>query len=156
MQTEIEKEHISTIKQEQQPIIEPAEIVKEQTTIISEERQQSTTPIASEPLVKPEFTVPLYDATIQEGERFTFECRVVGHPRPDINWHKDGIPILNNPDYLTNSEPDGLCSLTIEETFAEDSAKFSCTATNEAGSAGTEAVLKVKGGYYKVCFDYYF
>ncbi|XP_031789486.1 uncharacterized protein LOC100679567 isoform X4 [Nasonia vitripennis] len=143
--TEIEEEHISTIKQEQTPIIEPAEIVKEQT-IISEERQQpmTTTPILLEPAVKPEFTVPLYDATIQEGERFTFECRVVGHPRPEISWHKDGIPILNNPDYLTKCEPDGLCTLTIEETFAEDSAKFSCKAANEVGAAETEAVLKVR------------
>lgn len=146
MQTEIEEEHISTIKQEQTPIIEPAEIVKEET-IIPELRQQpvSTTPIPLEPPIKPEFTFPLYDATIQEGERFTFECRVVGHPRPDISWHKDGIPILNNPDYLTKREPDGLCSLTIEETFAEDSAKFSCKATNEVGTAETEAVLKVRG-----------
>lgn len=141
LQTEIEEQRLlSTIKQEQKPIIEPAEIVKEQTITSppSPTRQSS-------PMAKPVFTLPLYDATIQEGERFTFECRLLGHPRPEVNWYKDGIAILNNPDYLTKFEEDGRCTLTIEETFAEDSARFSCRATNEAGTSETEARLKVRG-----------
>ena len=150
MQTKIEQESISTIKRERTPVIETAEIAKQESTIL-EKTDGTTSPapiIAVEVPAKPEFTVPLYDATIQEGERFTFECRVIGHPRPDISWQKDGIPIINNPDYQTKYGEDGLCTLTIEETFTEDSAKFSCKATNEAGSAESQAVLRVRGRWY--------
>nr|CAD7575774.1 unnamed protein product [Timema californicum] len=66
--------------------------------------------------VAPVFTLPLCDAIIQEGDKFTFECRVTGVPKPEVTWYKDGIFIQNNPDYLTTCH-DGLCRLTIDETF---------------------------------------
>lgn len=94
--------------------------------------------------VSPEFTIPLNDATVQEGEKFTFECRLIGYPIPEVVWYKDGISILNNPDYLTTFHQ-GICTLTIEETFAEDSARFTCKAFNNLGSAETSAMLTVKG-----------
>ncbi|XP_046833263.1 uncharacterized protein LOC124430549 isoform X3 [Vespa crabro] len=93
--------------------------------------------------VSPEFTIPLNDATVQEGERFTFECRLIGYPIPEVVWYKDGISILNNPDYLTTFHQ-GISTLTIEETFAEDSARFTCKAFNNLGSAETSATLTVK------------
>lgn len=37
-----------------------------------------------------------------------------------------------------------MCTLTIEETFAEDSARYTCKAINAAGSADTTATLSVK------------
>nr|CAD7442105.1 unnamed protein product [Timema bartmani] len=93
--------------------------------------------------VAPVFTLPLCDAIIQEGDKFIFECRVTGVPKPEVTWYKDGIFIQNNPDYLTTCH-DGLCRLTIEETFAEDSARFTCKAVNAAGIAETNALLSVK------------
>ncbi|XP_066996542.2 titin isoform X1 [Anabrus simplex] len=93
--------------------------------------------------IAPIFTVPLTDAVIQEGERFTFECRVTGFPVPEVIWYKDGISIQNNPDYQTTYDQ-GLCTLTIEETFTEDSARFTCKAGNSAGTAETNATLSVK------------
>ncbi|XP_072764140.1 uncharacterized protein [Anoplolepis gracilipes] len=90
----------------------------------------------------PEFIVPLGDATIQEGKEFSFECRLIGQPTPEIVWYKDGISILNNPDYVT-TYTDGICTLKIEETFAEDSAKYTCRAFNIAGSVETSATLTV-------------
>lgn len=92
----------------------------------------------------PEFTIPLGDATVQEGKEFSFECHLVGQPTPEIVWYKDGISILNNPDYLT-TYIHGVCTLKIEETFAEDSAKYTCRAFNILGSAETSATLAVKG-----------
>jgi len=92
----------------------------------------------------PEFTVPLNDATVQEGKEFNFECHLIGQPVPEIVWYKDGISILNNPDYLT-TYINGICTLKIEETFAEDSAKYTCRAFNIHGSVETSAILNVKG-----------
>ncbi|XP_071443400.1 titin isoform X2 [Hetaerina americana] len=94
-------------------------------------------------LIAPTFTLALHDCTVQEGERLNLECKVTGDPVPDIIWYKDGISIQSNPDYHTKYT-EGVCSLTIEETFAEDSAKFTCKATNVAGTAETSAMLNVK------------
>ncbi|XP_018338023.1 PREDICTED: titin-like isoform X4 [Trachymyrmex septentrionalis] len=91
----------------------------------------------------PEFTVPLNDATVQEGKEFSFECHLIGQPIPEIVWYKDGISILNNPDYLT-TYTNGVCTLKIEETFTEDSAKYTCRAFNIHGSVETSATLTVK------------
>ena len=51
---------------------------------------------------------------------------------------------LTSPDYLTDFK-DGVCTLTIEETFAEDSAKYTCKATTDAGTAETTSQFKVRG-----------
>ncbi|XP_012061613.1 PREDICTED: uncharacterized protein LOC105624873 [Atta cephalotes] len=91
----------------------------------------------------PEFTVPLNDAMVQEGKEFSFECHLIGQPIPEIVWYKDGISILNNPDYLT-TYINGVCILKIEETFTEDSAKYTCRAFNIHGSVETSAILTVK------------
>ncbi|CAL1681896.1 unnamed protein product [Lasius platythorax] len=93
-------------------------------------------------LLAPEFIVPLSDATVQEGKEFNFECRLIGQPTPEIVWYKDGISILNNPDYVT-TYTNGICTLKIEETFAEDSAKYTCRAFNIRGSVETSATLTV-------------
>lgn len=62
---------------------------------------------------------------------------------PVVTWHKDGMSIQNNPDYQTTFDQ-GVCTLSIEETFAEDSARYTCKAINAAGTAETGAVLSVK------------
>lgn len=97
----------------------------------------------TEKLEAPVFITPLSDAEIQEGSKFTFVCQVAGTPLPVVTWYKDGISIQNNPDYQTTFEQ-GYCSLTIEETFAEDSARYTCRAINALGSAETHADLSVK------------
>lgn len=69
---------------------------------------------------------------------------MTGFPAPDIVWEKDGISISNNPDYMTTQDGT-LCTLTIEETFTEDSARFTCRASNSAGVCETSASLNVIG-----------
>lgn len=78
-------------------------------------------------------------------------CRVLGMPMPEVEWLKDNMSITGNPDYKTTFE-EGICTLTIEETFTEDSALFTCKAVNGAGMAETSATLTVKGEYvFFVC-----
>ncbi|XP_014601997.1 PREDICTED: uncharacterized protein LOC106785786 isoform X2 [Polistes canadensis] len=122
------------------PIVQKEPSPPKQTII---EESHKTMVHEIEQKVSPEFTIPLNDATVQEGERFTFECRLIGYPIPEVVWYKDSISILNNPDYLTTFHQ-GICTLTIEETFAEDSARFTCKAFNNLGSAETSATLTVK------------
>lgn len=94
----------------------------------------------------PEFIVPLKDAIISEGKQFKFECKLTGNPTPEILWLKDDLSVQNNPDYQTKFDAkDGACTLTIDETFVEDSARFTCRATNSVGKAETSALLTVAG-----------
>ncbi|KAL1455864.1 hypothetical protein WDU94_000636, partial [Cyamophila willieti] len=104
----------------------------------------SPTPLDNGPVQPraPVFVEPLRNSVVEEGAKFTFKCKVSGFPTPDISWHKDGLSIENNPDYQTSFLND-VCSLTIDETFAEDSAKFSCVAKNSAGVAETYAFLSI-------------
>lgn len=68
---------------------------------------------------------------------------MTGTPLPVVTWYKDGMSIQNNPDYHTTFDQ-GSCTLTIEETFAEDSARYTCKAINAAGSAESGGFLSVK------------
>lgn len=82
--------------------------------------------------------------------------RVTGQPTPSILWLKDGMAIANNPDYQTKfDERDGTCCLTIDETFADDSARFTCQASNVAGIAETTAFLRVQGDPSLFSFLYF-
>lgn len=72
-----------------------------------------------------------------------FASSIEGEPT-NVTWFKDNISIDNNPDYQT-SKIDNRHILTIEETFVEDSAKFTCRAGNDSGFTETSAYLTVKG-----------
>ncbi|KAK3875075.1 hypothetical protein Pcinc_020036 [Petrolisthes cinctipes] len=128
------------------------EIQTEATPLPDEEppKQEDTPPpkkaklIDDEPQpMAPIFLTPLVGATVTEGVKFTFECKVIGFPMPEVEWLKDNMSITDNPDYKTSYE-EGVCTLTIEETFTEDSALFTCRAGNAAGIAETSASLTVK------------
>lgn len=122
----------------------------------------------------PMFTSLLCDAAVEESKAVQLTCRslkalsrsfvglnvvfhsyrVTGKPLPTITWLKDGVDIANNPDYQTvcqvedvepNQTPCMTCSLTIDETFADDSGRFTCQASNPAGFAQTTATLNVQG-----------
>ncbi len=82
--------------------------------------------------------------------RFTFECKVECETTPKIEWFKDDMP-LSSPDYQTTFSK-GTATLTIEETFSEDTAKYTCKASTADGSAETSAVLRVKGQWVRAVF----
>ena len=78
--------------------------------------------------------------------RFTFECRLPSDtPKPKIEWFKDDMP-LTSPDYQT-SYHNGIVTLTIEETFSEDTAIYTCKATTDVGTIETSATLTVRGQF---------
>lgn len=130
-----------TLKEAVTETVEIVEIEEIITTVAEGIERQSPEKLNVNP---PEFVLPLNNATVKEGEKFLFECKVTGNPTPKITWWKEGISVDNNPDYQTKfNREEGLCSLNIEETFTEDSATFTCRAVNEAGSAETHATLSV-------------
>ncbi|XP_064598296.1 coiled-coil domain-containing protein 141-like isoform X2 [Liolophura sinensis] len=91
----------------------------------------------------------LQNAEVLEGTKFTFECRIEVTPQPvEVKWFKDNLP-LNSPDYETKFF-DGLATLTIEETFSEDTARYTCRFNNAAGTAESSAHLHVKETHQQI------
>uniref|UniRef100_A0A3Q0QQS9 Ig-like domain-containing protein n=1 Tax=Amphilophus citrinellus TaxID=61819 RepID=A0A3Q0QQS9_AMPCI len=68
-----------------------------------------------------------------EGESVTLECKISGHPSPVVIWFREDYKIESSIDFQISYE-DGFARLIIREAFAEDSGRFTCTATNEAGT----------------------
>lgn len=106
-------------------------------------RQEAVQVLQETKYEHPVFTQPLCDATIQEGDKIILQCMARALPEPLIEWYKDGMSIQHNPDYHRKYE-NGLCTLSIEETFAEDSARFICKASNCVGATETTCLLTVK------------
>ncbi|KAL7299328.1 hypothetical protein TKK_0007906 [Trichogramma kaykai] len=152
VEEKIEKEeYISTIYQQESSKMCDSPVQNEETSIIQKNKGKETSEIQI--TVKPEFIKLLKDANIYEGDQFKFECHVIGQPRPKVSWFKDEIEIMQNPDYSIYHNDDGFCSLIIQETFAEDSGIFSCSATNSAGSTEIKAKLEVKESSTKYPFS---
>ncbi|KAG5283757.1 hypothetical protein AALO_G00045780, partial [Alosa alosa] len=81
--------------------------------------------------------------TVTEGESVTLECQISGHPAPGIMWFREDYRIESSIDFQITYEG-GYARLVIREAFAEDSGRFTCTATNEAGTISTSCYLLVK------------
>lgn len=79
-----------------------------------------------------------------EGESVMLECQLSSQPGPVIMWFREDYQIESSIDFQISYEG-GVARLVIREAFAEDSGHFTCTASNEAGTARTSCYLLVKG-----------
>lgn len=66
-------------------------------TALSELSDVSTGPPAES--VPPKFTQLLKDIEGSEGQMVCFECRVIGHPTPEVKWYRGRQKIENSPDF---------------------------------------------------------
>lgn len=86
----------------------------------------------------------LNNVTVTEGEPVTLQCHISGQPAPAIMWFREDYKIESSIDFQISYE-NGFARLMIREAFAEDSGRFTCTATSEAGTVSTSCYLLVKG-----------
>lgn len=84
------------------------------------------------------------NTNVTEGESVTLECQISGHPEPAIMWFREDYKIESSIDFQI-SYVSGFARLVIREAFAEDSGRFTCTASSEAGTVSTSCYLLVKG-----------
>ncbi|XP_070135967.1 uncharacterized protein [Drosophila bipectinata] len=150
----IHRESEARLKREEEARIQREEITRLQTLRDQVDQQRIVTENIRKDIqvnsvftelryASPLFVRPLKDGVTREGDRFVFECEVTGTPEPTVEWFKDGISIQSNSDYKTTFDK-GICRLVIEETFAADSARFSCRASNLVGTCDTNATLSVR------------
>ncbi|XP_074849149.1 palladin isoform X2 [Carettochelys insculpta] len=127
-----------------QPLSVPIQQVPSPTSYLY--RLDGSKPVYATPI----FTKELQNSTASEGQVVVLECRVRGAPPLHVAWFRQGVEIQDSPDFRilqkkprSAAEPEEICTLVIAETFPEDAGTFTCTATNEYGSATSTAQLTV-------------
>lgn len=71
------------------------------------------------------------------------QCRVLGRPRPQIDWYKDGVSLTSAPNYTIRSEGDRHW-IEFSDIYLTDHGEYSCVATNPAGVAKTSCRMDVE------------
>jgi titin len=98
--------------------------------------------------IAPRFMRELRRIHVAEGSTIRFDCKVFGDPEPEVKWYKDRKAIMDGARYQMLTEEDDTCSLIIPDVALEDRGFYMCLATNMAGTAMSEAQLRVEGLIY--------
>ncbi|XP_052593110.1 hemicentin-1 isoform X2 [Peromyscus californicus insignis] len=80
------------------------------------------------------------EITIVKGSSTSMTCFTDGTPTPSMSWLRDGQPLVLDA-HLTTSTQGMVLQLIKAET--EDSGKYTCVASNDAGEISKHFVLKV-------------
>ncbi|NXW44878.1 OBSCN protein, partial [Nyctiprogne leucopyga] len=99
----------------------------------------------SEPLwIPPDFEEELADCTAELGETVKLACKVTGAPKPSVTWYKDGKPVEVDPHHIIIEDPDGSCTLILDNLTGVDSGQYMCFASSPAGNASTLGKILVQ------------
>ncbi|KAA0704500.1 Obscurin [Triplophysa tibetana] len=92
----------------------------------------------------PDFDAVLTDCTAELGQTVKLACKVTGVPKPQVTWYKDGRPVKADPHHIIIEDPDGSCTLILDNMTADDSGQYMCFATSSAGNASTLGKITVQ------------
>ncbi|XP_073077348.1 obscurin isoform X22 [Manis javanica] len=92
----------------------------------------------------PEFEEELADCTAELGETVKLACHVTGTPKPVVSWYKDGKPVEVDPHHILIEDPDGSCSLILDNLTGTDSGQYMCFAASPAGNASSLGKILVQ------------
>ncbi|XP_049336739.1 obscurin isoform X9 [Astyanax mexicanus] len=92
----------------------------------------------------PDFDAVLTDCTAELGQTVKLACKVTGSPKPVVTWFKDGRTVEVDPHHIIIEDPDGSCTLILDNMTAEDSGQYMCFATSPAGNASTLGKITVQ------------
>ncbi|EAT34172.1 AAEL013559-PA [Aedes aegypti] len=91
---------------------------------------------------KPNFVYRFPDVQQLPGLEAKFPAKLVGTPRPTVQWYKNETPIYPSDRYKMKYEGEHCC-LYIKECVESDTGLYSCIATNREGTSTVEAKLDV-------------
>ncbi|CAF98442.1 unnamed protein product, partial [Tetraodon nigroviridis] len=92
----------------------------------------------------PDFDEILANCTAELGQTVKLACKRTGVPKPSIIWYKDGRPVGADPHHIIIEDPDGSCTLILDNMSADDSGQYMCFATSSAGNATTLGKVTVQ------------
>lgn len=102
----------------------------------------------------PNFTVPLENVNLREGENAHLEARLTptDDPRLRVEWFVNGKPLRAASRFKTFHDF-GFVILEISSVYLEDSGTYECRAYNEFGEAVTTCELVCSGKRSSLIFD---
>uniref|UniRef100_A0A3B4UZ94 Obscurin, cytoskeletal calmodulin and titin-interacting RhoGEF a n=1 Tax=Seriola dumerili TaxID=41447 RepID=A0A3B4UZ94_SERDU len=92
----------------------------------------------------PDFEEILANCTAELGQTVKLACKVTGVPKPVVTWYKDGRTVEADPHHIIIEDPDGSCTLILDNMTADDSGQYMCFATSSAGNASTLGKITVQ------------
>lgn len=93
---------------------------------------------------KPEIVNGLRDADIIEGAPIKLQVIVSGCPQPKIKWFQNGVEVQPDGRFVKSTQsPDGTATLEIAKSSVTDGGEYQVTATNDLGSAASNALINV-------------
>lgn len=93
--------------------------------------------------VPPTFEKSLSDITVLARKDTHLECKIAGHPKPDVVWTKDGEMLITSRKVKVQFLDDGVCRLVINNCAATDTGIYACSATNCVGVESCHAMVTV-------------
>ncbi|XP_030016091.1 obscurin [Sphaeramia orbicularis] len=92
----------------------------------------------------PDFDEILANCTAELGQTVKLACKATGVPKPVVTWYKDGRAVEADPHHIIIEDPDGSCTLILDNMTADDSGQYMCFATSSAGNASTLGKVTVQ------------
>ncbi|CAI4227244.1 unnamed protein product [Auanema sp. JU1783] len=93
----------------------------------------------------PSFDHPLTDVRCEEKEILKLDVKIAANPSPEIKWYRNNTEILHGDRHrLQFDDVDGNYSLTIIDTYKEDSGEYKCSAGNSLGKAHTVCCVRIE------------
>ncbi|XP_023191843.1 obscurin isoform X15 [Xiphophorus maculatus] len=92
----------------------------------------------------PDFVEILANCTAELGQTIKLACKATGVPKPVATWYKDGRTVEADPHHIIIEDPDGSCTLILDNMTADDSGQYMCFATSPAGNASTLGKVTVQ------------
>uniref|UniRef100_A0A8C6WTE3 Obscurin n=1 Tax=Neogobius melanostomus TaxID=47308 RepID=A0A8C6WTE3_9GOBI len=92
----------------------------------------------------PDFDEILANCTAELGQTVKLACKVTGQPKPVVTWYKDGRAVEADPHHIIIEDPDGSCTLILDNMSADDSGQYMCFASSAAGNASTLGKITVQ------------
>lgn len=81
---------------------------------------------------------------VEDGEPLKLEAKVPGHPEPEVQWLKDGEPVVPSDHVKLTQEPDGTVALEMDEVRPEDAGHYKVQANNDKGQVASETDVETQ------------
>ena len=73
------------------------------------------------------------------------EVKAIGKPKPTAKWFKQGVEIIPSKEFQIEEVEDGTSTLTISETYPDDTGEIVFEVHNPLGVSTTTTYLSVEG-----------
>ncbi|XP_050923881.1 myosin light chain kinase, smooth muscle-like, partial [Lates calcarifer] len=82
----------------------------------------------------PAFVLPPRNARVTLGGDARLEGKVRGHPEPQVTWYREGRAVIGGERRVVEQGGRGTFSLVVGGVTEDDLGRYTCQATNQAGS----------------------